>query len=82
MASTIWNTTTRWRRIRDAGYASFDCGDGFVVYHRLSGKTHLLNDSSFYLLTDLLNEPMNLDEIAGAFDPGHRDVPASDYKGL
>ena len=79
VASNFSSPATKWRRARDAGFASFDCGDGFVIYHRLSGKTHLLNDSSYYLLTDLLNEPMGLEEIAETFDPGHDDVSASEY---
>ena len=77
VASNFSSPATKWRRARDAGFASLDCGDCFVIYHRLSFNTHLLNVSSYYLLTDKLNEPMGLEDIAETFEPGHEDVSAS-----
>ena len=47
----------------------FDCDDAFVVYHRPSGKTHLMNDVSAYLLRDLLVEPMRLLDVVVALSP-------------
>lgn len=47
-----------------------DCDDAFVVYHRPSGKTHLMNHASSHLLRDILGEPMKLSEIASALAEG------------
>ena len=38
----------------------------YIVFHRPSGKTHLLNDVSHWLLTDFLRAPRSIAEIAGA----------------
>lgn len=56
-----------------------DVGDGFVVYHRPSGKTHLLNEASHRLLTQLLIEPKDLAAIAAAFDPGGAGPAREEY---
>ena len=47
-----------------------DCDDAYVVYHRPSGKTHLMNEASSKLLRDLLREPQRLAEIAEALAEG------------
>jgi PqqD family protein of HPr-rel-A system len=47
-----------------------DCDDAFVVYHRPSGKTHLMNHASSRLLRDLLREPRRLVDIAEALAQG------------
>ena len=57
-----------WRRGSPDDCVWFDGDDAFVVYHRPSGKTHLMNDASSRLLRDLLCEPLSLVEIASAFD--------------
>jgi PqqD family protein of HPr-rel-A system len=56
-----------------------DVDDGFVVYHRPSGKTHLLNEASYYLLTELLTEPKDLAAIAAAFEPGAGGPAREEY---
>ena len=38
----------------------------FIVFHRPSGKTHLLNPVSESLLTDILREPIPIDAIVAA----------------
>lgn len=60
----------RWRKCADESCAWFDFGDGAVVYHRPSGKTHLLNEASVRLLTELLQDPLDLPAIAAEFSPG------------
>jgi len=44
-------------------------GHDHIAYHRPSGKTHFLNASSRYLITELLCEPLALDEVVEAFAP-------------
>ncbi len=44
------------------------------MYHRPSGKTHLLNDASHHLLTELLRERKDLATIVAEFDPGDGSV--------
>lgn len=43
-----------------------DYGDEHVAYCSRSGKTHLLNDASYRLLTEILLEPRSSAEIAQA----------------
>lgn len=38
-------------------------GDDFVLYHRPSGKTHLLNESSHVLLTETVKESVSFAAI-------------------
>ena len=59
----------RWRQGNPDDCIWFDGDDAFVVYHRPSGKTHLMNEASSHLLRDLLRETMSLAEIAAAFEP-------------
>ena len=79
MKSTTENIDPKWRTSHSDDCAWFDCGDGFVVYHRPSGKTHLLNDPSYRLLTDLLQEPMDLAAIAAEFEPGQDGSQVDEY---
>jgi PqqD family protein of HPr-rel-A system len=58
----------RWRRGNPDDCIWFDGDDAFVVYHRPSGTTHLMNDASSTLLRELLREPMSLAEIAAVCD--------------
>jgi PqqD family protein of HPr-rel-A system len=37
----------------------------YVVFHRPSGKTHLLNGETLLLLTRILDTPRSLPEVAG-----------------
>ena len=39
-------------------------GDDFVVFHRPSGKTHLLNLAGYRLLTEMLQDPVSTSTIA------------------
>ena len=39
-------------------------GDDFVVFHRPSGKTHLLNLAGHRLLTEILQSPVTTAQIA------------------
>jgi len=50
-----------------------------VIYHRPSGKTHLLNEAGYRLLTELLLEPKDLATIAAEYDPGHQKTSSDDY---
>jgi PqqD family protein of HPr-rel-A system len=50
-----------------------------VIYHRPSGKTHLLNEAGYRLLTELLLEPKDLATIAAEYDPGHQMTSSGDY---
>ena len=46
----------------DLVWAEFD--DGYVVYHRPSGKTHFLNAASAVLLTEILLVPRDAADAA------------------
>jgi PqqD family protein of HPr-rel-A system len=70
---------TRWRRSAADDLVWFDCGDGFVVYHRPSGKTHLLNEASYRLMTELLQVPRDLHSIAREFAPESRENFDTEY---
>lgn len=41
--------------------------DTHIAYHRPSGMTHFLNDSSRLLLDDLLDTPMTAEQVAAKF---------------
>ena len=58
---------TLWRRRSndDCAWAKF--ADGYVLYHRPSGKTHVMNDASVALVTELLSEPTTLADVIGVF---------------
>jgi len=79
VTSTTDNTQLKWRQGPSNDCVWSDCGDGFVVYHRPSGKTHLLNDASSRLLRELLQKPMDLATIAAEFEPGQAESPSDDY---
>ena len=66
-----------WRRGSSDDSVWFDFGDGFAVFHRPSGKTHLLNEASHRLLTVLLEEPRDLATIIAEFEPDS-DIPSPD----
>jgi PqqD family protein of HPr-rel-A system len=54
-------------------------GDGCVVYHRPSGKTHFLNEPSARLLLTVLRQPTSVSAAASALafeDPAPAYVAA------
>lgn len=65
---------TLWRRRsqEDCAWAKFE--EGYVLYHRPSGKTHVMNDASVALLTELLSEPTSLAEVLDVFRVDGADV--------
>lgn len=79
MKTSTSSPVDRWRKCEDESCAWFDFGDGAVVYHRPSGKTHLLNEASVRLLIELLQEPLDLPAIAAEFDPGENGAPQEAY---
>jgi PqqD family protein of HPr-rel-A system len=58
--------------IDDILWVSLD--DNFVVYHRPSGKTHFLNQSSKVLITEILADAKDLSSVLAAF--AHIDTDA------
>lgn len=67
-----------WRQGSEDECIWVDCDDAFVVYHRPSGKTHLMNAASSRLLRDVLVEPMSLSEIAVALAED-QEKPSDEY---
>ncbi len=68
------NGTNRWRRCAEDEIEILSCGRDFVAYHRPSGKTHLLNESSYKLITDVLDDQPTFGEIADRC-VSHEDAP-------
>lgn len=60
----------RWRAAAAEDLVWLSWGGDHVAYHRSSGKTHFLNDSSHFLLTELLREPRDIEAVAAAFGAG------------
>lgn len=54
-----------WRSVPSDELVSIRWGDIFVVYHKPSGLTHVLNGAMFCLLDDILCVPR---DSAGAID--------------
>lgn len=79
MDPNIVSEKARWRQCNEDDCLWADCGDGFVVYHRPSGKTHLLNNASVTLLLEVLADPKSLAGIAAAFDPEHDYADSDAY---
>lgn len=62
---------TRWRSASVGTILWADWEDGYVAFHRASGTTHFLNESSKALLEDLLQTPKDAQAVADAFaNPG------------
>ena len=61
----------------DIAWAAF--ADEFVAYHRPSGKTHFLNESSRQLICEILSERRTLAEVVDAFDAISGVVERDDY---
>lgn len=60
----------RWRATAADDLSWIDRGDGYVAYHRPSGKTHFLNDASHALLTEILVEPQEVADVVAALAAG------------
>jgi PqqD family protein of HPr-rel-A system len=73
------NREARWRLrgSQDFAWAAFD--DGFVLYHRPSGTTHLLNDGMHHLLTRVIDGNAAFSEIADAFAEVAADADRAEY---
>jgi PqqD family protein of HPr-rel-A system len=69
LTSSTSLSSIRWKSNAPDSCVWFDTGDGVVVYHRPSGKTHLLNEPSVRLLTDLSSVSRDLQAIAADFEP-------------
>nr|PZN76254.1 MAG: hypothetical protein DIU56_14660 [Pseudomonadota bacterium] len=69
--------TPRWIAADGADLRWSAWNGNYVLYHRPSGKTHFLNDSSWILLNEVLREPRSLTEIAASL-AGMRGVPPED----
>lgn len=68
--------TNRWTRCAEDEVEILECGEDFVAYHRPSGKTHLLNESSYRLITVVLDGQPTFNEIADQC-VSHEDAPDS-----
>ena len=53
--------------------------DDFIAYHRPSGKTHFLNAASYLLVCEILNEPMDFEDIAKEFASNDIDGDPDGY---
>ena len=63
MGAGSFTHTAVWRsNTADCVWARY--GDDFVLFHRPSGKTHLLNRAGYRLLTEILQSPMQTATIA------------------
>jgi len=52
-----------WKAVNLADIKWRSWGNEHVVFHRPSGKLHLLNDSSLRLLREVLTEPLGTKEL-------------------
>ena len=71
--------STRWQHARPQDCVWSDCGDAYVVFHRPSGKTHLMNDASARLLRELLRSAETLEAVACEFEPGIGNHESAEY---
>ena len=64
-----------WRGADPADLDWASWGESHVLFHRPSGKTHLVNSTTFLLLTELIRAPCDLYQIADALadDPPDGD---------
>lgn len=64
---------TEWLAVDtdDLTWASW--ADEYVVYHRRSGMTHLLNAAAFALITEVLVEQRSTSDVALCIEPGALD---------
>ena len=73
MAKRLNDAKAQWQSPRPEAIAWVDLGNDHIAFHRPSGKTHFLNASSKYLITELLCEPTNLAGIVEAFGVAEDD---------
>ena len=55
--------SARWKLAESNGFAWHQWGESYVAFHRPSSTTHLLNESSAYLLQEMLSQPRSIDEL-------------------
>ncbi len=72
----------RWRSASADSIVWVSWGDSFIAFHRPSGKTHFLNASSHYLITELLREPADAASILRAFEIGDNDARQGEIQSL
>ena len=63
MKANFSRDADRWKRCASDSIEILSCGGDFVAYHRPSGKTHLLNESSYRLLTVVMEDEPTFPEI-------------------
>ena len=54
----------RWRNSKQDDLLWAEWDNEFIVYHKPSGKTHLVNALSRQLIAQILTTPLTTDEIA------------------
>ena len=79
MSSESGSNATRWLGCADDNVVWLDFAPDFVAYHRPSGRTHFLNESSKALLTEILAEPKDLNTILAVFSPAVADSMVDTY---
>jgi PqqD family protein of HPr-rel-A system len=79
-------TDCKWRAADGDDLVWAEWGGDYVVFHRPSGKTHLLNDVGRHLLTQVLTEPRATEEVARILldaDGGYPDAEfVADVEGM
>jgi PqqD family protein of HPr-rel-A system len=58
--------TPRWRAASPEDLVWVDWGAQCALYHRPSGKTHFINETTAKLLRDVLNEPASVGDVCSA----------------
>jgi PqqD family protein of HPr-rel-A system len=69
----------QWRQCAPENCIWKNFGVDYVLYHRPSGTTHLINDASYRLLTELLNEPRDFPSIAKFFESTEVQFDSAEY---
>ena len=63
----------RWRSVLPDQIIWAVWEEQYIAYHRPSGKTHLLNASSAYLLKEVLVEPLDAESATRALSPADEE---------
>ena len=79
MTVEVTQGSGRWRRCPAEQLEILACGEDYVAYHRPSGKTHLLNQSSYQLLFQVLDEHREFAEIVSQCMPDDPGVDADEF---
>lgn len=74
------DNTVLWRSVSADEIVYANWQGEWVVYHRPSGKTHLLNESSVRLIRDLLVQPTRASELVPAFLPATDPPPDAEIQ--